>query len=122
MTFLGMRMVALALLLVPFGPAASASIGCPLPGPRPGMIAQTPAQWAELESALTRGDVANQVAVRSADLRRRFPAAGNAELMNIFTMAYCPSVMRLTGLDDAEKQARLDLFSVEISPIIYQGK
>jgi len=53
-----------------------------------------------------------------AELRRRHPGAGDAELVNYLVTAYCPVVARLSGLGDAERTARVDRFAGQVRQAI----
>ncbi len=112
--------VAVVLSVGLLGAGRAQAMQCPAAGPGSGDIPLTAQEWAELETAVTHSDFANQVASRSVDLRRRFPGIDGAKTMDLFLRAYCPSVARLSGLSEAERQARLDRFRSEISPLVYQ--
>jgi len=70
-------------------------------------LADAAAQVDRLAGLLGIGDVANRVPEIVDDLRRRYPAAGSANIVNCLVTVYCPAVNRITGQGEAEKQARL---------------
>ncbi len=101
-------------------PVAARALECPMPEPlkRPGVLRETDRQIAELTAVLASGDAQNHVPIIVADLRRRYPGITNAELVNYLLTAYCPAVARLSGLSDAEQQARADRFARQIRAMI----
>ncbi len=103
------------------GPALAS--GCPVPHPltRPGVLKETPAQITALSQLLAKGDLVNRVPEIVADLRRRYPGVESAEVTNYLMAAYCPIIAALTGLGEAEKQARMDRFASQLTRIIYAG-
>ena len=52
-------------------------------------------------------------------LRKRYPAAGSAELSNYLITAYCPGVDKAAGLSDAQKTARVKAFSKAVLSVLY---
>jgi hypothetical protein len=97
---------------------------CPAPQPlsRPGVLKESDAALSELTAMLASGDAENQERVAIDDLRRRYPGIENAEIANYLMTAYCPLVGRLSGLSDAEKQARIDTFMSRSQQMIRAGK
>jgi hypothetical protein len=68
---------------------------------------------------LASGDLGNRFPVLVHDLRGRHPDVPASELVNYLVTAYCPVVNSLTGLGDAEKQARMDAFASQVSQLVY---
>ena len=105
-----------------FGLVASAhALECPQPQPRsqPGLIKETPAQIADLAPVLAGGDVGAEVPQIVDALRKRYPAAGSAEIANYLITAYCPGVDKTAGLSDAQKTARVEAFSRAVLGVLY---
>jgi hypothetical protein len=120
----GLRTAGAFLFLLAASQALAVSahaLECPVPQPltRPGVLRETPAQATEVSNRLAAGDVDNQVTTIAADLRARYPGVENAELVNYLMAAYCPIVARLSGLSEAEKQARMDAFVTRLARLIY---
>lgn len=114
---LGMLAVFTDLLLT----APCMALQCPAPQPpgAPGAIVETPSQISELSQVLGSGDLGNRIPVFIHDLRGRHPNVPASELVNYLVTAYCPVVNSLTGLADAEKQARMDTFTSEVVQFAY---
>src|SRR5271165_6345450 len=93
------------------------ALECPAPQPAgtPGAIVETPAQVDELSQVLASGDLGNRIPAFVRNLRQRHPDVPAGALVNYMVTAYCPVVNRLNGLGDAEKQARLDMFTSQVS-------
>ncbi|WP_431285525.1 hypothetical protein ACQW02_12250 [Humitalea sp. 24SJ18S-53] len=104
---------AMAVLGLACAALPAAALDCPIPQPNAtaGVIREPAAQIDRLAGLLGTGDVANRVPDIVRDLRQRYPAAGSADIVNYLVTAYCPVVNQLTGLGEAEKQARLAAFS-----------
>jgi len=111
--------IAAALGLALAGPALALTCPAPQPLTRPGVLRETPTQITVASTLLATGDDANRIAVLVADLRARYPGVENAEIVNYLMAAYCPIVARLSGLDETEKQARMDRFVSQLTQIIY---
>lgn len=96
------------------------ALECPVPQPLtgPGVLRETPARVTEVSNLLTTGDVGNQYTTIAAELRVRYPGVENAELVNYQTATYCPIVARLSGLSEAETQARMDAFVSRLARLI----
>ncbi len=104
------------------GLAVSArALDCPEPPPRsqPGAITETPAQIDELLQVLTGADVTAQIPAIIDGLRKRYPTAGSAEIANYLITAYCPGVANASGLDEADKTARVRAFSKAVLGVLY---
>jgi hypothetical protein len=109
-----------AAAIVGLAPSAGA-LECPeaQPGSHPGVITETPVQIAELAPVLAGGDVSAQLPTIVAALQKRYPSAGSAEIANYLITAYCPGVAKATGLDDAQKAARVQAFSKAVLAVLY---
>jgi hypothetical protein len=122
----GPRAVGISLLLLAMYAALAVpaqALECPAPKAltRPGVLRETPAQITAMSNLLATGDVSNRVSVVVADLRARYPGVENAELVNYLMAAYCPIVARLSGLSEAEKQARMDNFVSQVAQLVYSA-
>jgi hypothetical protein len=111
----------LAVVLGLAGPAFALECPAAQKLTRPGVLQETQAQINNVANLLATGDVGNRVPAIIADLRRRYPGVENAEVVNYLMAAYCPIVARLSGLSDAEKQARMDRFVSQLSQIVYSA-
>ena len=104
------------------GLAVSAqALECPEPqvSSKPSVITETPAEIAEIAPVLTGADIAARVPAIVDGLRRRYPAAGAAEVANFLIAAYCPGVAKAAGLDEADKTARVRRFSRAVLGVLY---
>lgn len=101
--------------------ASAHAFECPLPQPKsqPGVIKETPADIADLAPVLAGGDVGAQISKIVDALRKRYPAAGSAEIANYLITAYCPGVDKTAGLSDAQKTARVEAFSKAVLGVLY---
>ena len=106
----------LVLVLYLLVPLPAQAFECPvrqaLPGPA--VLQETSKRTQELTTLLATGDLGNRVPIIVADLRKRYPNVADAEVSNYLIAAYCPVVAKLSGLGDAEKQARVDRFASEV--------
>jgi len=107
--------------LVSANTPCAAALECPIPQSlsRPGILKETPAQIAEVETLLSSSDDENHIQLVVSDLRARYPGVENAEIMNYLMTAYCRVVTKLSGLDTQGQQARMDSFASQLSQIIY---
>ena len=105
------------LLLAP----VALALECPAPQAltRPGVLKETPAQVQRVAELLATGDDDNRIRVIVDDLHARYPDVQNAEIVNYLMGAYCPVVAQLSGLNEQEKQARMDRFVSQLSRLIY---
>jgi hypothetical protein len=113
---------ALGLILAGFALQSSAqSLNCPMPQTAhgPGVLKETPVQIAETGSFLASGDSINRAPEVVADLRKRYPGVGDAEIENYLVTAYCPVAAKLNGLSVAERQARVDRFARQANAAVY---
>jgi hypothetical protein len=105
-----------ALMLGAAGPAAALECPTPQPGGHDILREGAPA-IAELSSLLGSGDLDNRVPDIVAGLRRRYPDAPAAEIVNYLVTVYCPVVAARADLDEAGKRARLDTFASQVLAI-----
>ena len=103
------------------GAASAGGFECPSPQPQreAGVIKETPAQIADLAPALTGADVTTQIPAIVDGLRKRYPNAHADEIANYLITAYCPGVASVSGLDDAQKTARVQAFSRAVLAVLY---
>jgi hypothetical protein len=114
---MGVAALASALLL---DIAPALAIDCPDPQQgRPGVIKETPAQISELGPVLAGSDVTAQIPAIVDGLRKRYPAAGSAELVNYLITAYCPAVDKSASLSEPEKTARVQAFAKAVLGVLY---
>ena len=106
-------MVAAGLLI---GAASAArALDCPLPQPRTTASAlQESPQDIQVLSGLMAAQGTGVVPQIIAGLKRKYPAAQDAEIANYLVTLYCPVVNRDASLSDAEKADRLSAFSSQI--------
>ena len=112
----------IAAILAPLAVATGASaLDCPTPQAqaRPGVIQQTPDQIAAFSSVFAAGDVDAQVPKAIDALRKRYPNAQSAELVNYLITAYCPTVQNAKNLTDAQKTARVKAFADRVLKVLY---
>jgi hypothetical protein len=93
---------------------------CPETQPRTTRMAieETAADVARASAALSGPEQENAIRVIVAELKRRHPEAGTAEIVNYLMTAYCPLVQVENGLSDREKRERMDRFSSQIYSIV----
>ncbi len=108
-----------ALLLMPMRAMAA---GCPVPQrtPSPEVLLESATQLRSLSRLLASGDDENHIAAIVHAIRSNHPAVKNAELVNYLVAGYCPVVMHLSGLSDAEKTSRIDRFTQRAARIVYR--
>ena len=110
------RAAILAIMLAA-GPAAA--FECPVPQPVTDQdaIKETPARIAQLSEEL-KDDVTGS-ATESAifELKRKYPKATTAEIVNYMVTAYCPIVAKEDALSDAEKRNLLDQYSQQVEDL-----
>ena len=81
-------------------------------------LKETTADLASASAALSGPDLENAVGIIVAELKRRHPQAGSAEIVNYLLTAYCPIVKEESGLSDREKRERMDRFSTQVFTIV----
>lgn len=102
-------------------PCAAQTLACPMSQAvhGPGVLKETPVQIAETGNFLASGDGVNRAPEVVADLRKRYPGVGDAEIENYLVTAYCPVAAKLNGLSVAEQRARVDQFAHQASVAVY---
>jgi hypothetical protein len=93
----------------------SAKFICPETQPRTtGMVVEeTPADVARYSAALSGPERENAIREVATDLKRRYPQADGAEIVNYLLTAYCPHVKEQSGLSDREKHEMMARFSAQ---------
>ena len=81
-------------------------------------LEETAADVARASAALSGPEQENAIRVIAAELKRRHPEAGTAEIVNYLMTAYCPLVQVENGLSDREKRERMDRFSSQVYSIV----
>ncbi len=76
-------------------------------------------QIAVVGQFLASGESNKTVPLVEADLRARYPGVEDAELVNYLVTAFCPVVSNMTGMSDAEKQARMNRFVQDLMQMTY---
>jgi len=115
--------IILIAIIGPSGSEAENSFECPVlhQTTTPDAIQETAAQRASASQALSGPEQENAIRVIATELRQKYPNATNGDIVNYLETAYCPLVAKETGLSDAEKRARTDLFSSQVEQIL-QGR
>jgi hypothetical protein len=83
-------------------------------------IRETPADISRLSNALEVDQTGNVTAEMVFGLRRRYPTASFAEIVNFMVTAYCPVVAGNASLDDEGKRNRLESYSREVQALAAQ--
>ena len=106
---------------VMFASSGAGAMQCPQPqkGSPGGIIPETALTTQDLSALLESGDRANRIGVLIHTLRQNYPNAQNADIVNYLVTAFCPVVNQLSGLGDAEKQARMDTFTQQVAWQLY---
>ncbi len=96
------------------------ALECPAAKPleRPGVLKETPAQIADMTNMLVAGDVGNHIRFIVLHLQSHYPSVENAEIINYILNAYCPVVAQDAGLNEQQKEAKLDQFVGQLVKII----
>ncbi len=81
-------------------------------------LKETPADMAGLTATLQGANEANVIRVIAIGLKRKYPDADTADIVNYMMAAYCPIVAAKTGLSHAEKRDRMDQFSSQVFQIV----
>jgi hypothetical protein len=105
---------------MPRPPNLDAALTCPETQARTTLMAlkETAADMASASAALSGPEHENAIRVIAAELKRRHPQAGNAEIVNYLLTAYCPLVKGESGLSDREKREKMDRFSAQAYTIV----
>jgi hypothetical protein len=99
----------------------AATIICPEIQSRTTQMAlkETAADVARASAALSGPEPENAIRSIAADLKRRYPHADSAEIVNYLLTAYCPLVKEERGLDDRQRRARMDRFSTQVYALVH---
>ncbi len=106
------------LAMIMGGCGDTAAFVCPLPQKgAPEVLPESEDKIKELSGLLAGGDLDNRIHLIIADLRRRYPNADSAAIVNYLVTAYCP-VVNAEGIGDDEKTQKVDNFSSQVLKII----
>ncbi len=91
------------------------ALECPKPqaAASAGILKEPEAEIDGLSRLLASGDVENRISEIIDDLRRKYPNAENAELVNFLVTAYCP-VVNAEGISEEAKKAKIGAFSSQV--------
>ena len=94
------------------------AVECPAPQKlsRPGVLRETQQQIATTGALLAKGD---QTLAVLGELRKRYPGAESAEIVNYMIGAYCPIVAGRSDLSDADKQSLIARFVTNLMQAVY---
>ena len=81
-------------------------------------LQETPEQLASTTNALKSPERENAIRVVAGDLKKEYPNADTADIVNYMLTAYCPLVAAKGGLGADEKQAEMDRFSSQVYRIL----
>ena len=81
-------------------------------------LQETPEQLASTTNALKSPELENAIRVVAGDLKKKYPSADTADIVNYMLTAYCPLVAAKGGLGADEKQAEMDRFSSQVFQIL----
>lgn len=97
------------------GAGVALALECPEPqtAASAGILDEPEAEIDELSRLLASGDVESRISEIIDDLRRKYPSAENAELVNFLVTAYCP-VVNAEGISEDAKQAKIGTFSGQV--------
>jgi len=113
-------LAAFVLAAAPLCAHAEPALQCPPahPGGGPGVIQESRARIQHLGALLGSDAEADHLPSIVTDLRHRHPNVANAEIYDYLLAAYCPEVRRLSGLTDAERQARIARFRQQVETVL----
>ena len=99
---------------------SAAALTCPETHARTTQMAlkETTADLTRASAALSGPEQENTIRIIAAELKRRHPQAGSAEIVNYLLTAYCPLVKDDSGLSDREKREKMDRFSTQVVTIV----
>jgi hypothetical protein len=99
---------------------STATLICPETHARTTQMAlkETTADLTRASAALSGPEQENTIRIIAAELKRRHPQAGSAEIVNYLLTAYCPLVKDDSGLSDREKREKMDRFSTQVVTIV----
>ena len=106
---------ALVACLLIWGAETACALDCPVPQPKTTASAlQESPQTIEELSALLAAQGTGVVSEIVTQVKRQYPAAQDAEIVNYLVTLYCPVVNQDAALSDAEKADRLSAFSSRV--------
>jgi len=106
------------LAIVLGGCGDTATFECPLPQKGASeVLPESPEKIKELSGLLASGDMGNRIHLIIADLRRKYPKADMAAIVNYLVTAYCP-VVDAEEIGDEAKTEKVNAFSSEVLKII----
>lgn len=115
---LGIFLASAAIAMAVGATGAGAAFVCPLPQKgAPGVLPESEDKIKELSGLLASGDLDNRINLIIADLRRQYPKADNAAIVNYLVTGYCP-VVDAEDIGDQEKTQKVNDFSGEVLRII----
>lgn len=107
--------VAIVAGLLIWGSEPARALDCPVPQPATtaSALQESPQSIEELSNLMAAQGtgVVPEIVTR---LKRKYPAAQDAEITNYLVTLYCPVVDKDAALSDSEKAARLGAFSSQI--------
>ncbi len=97
------------------------ALECPEPqtAASAGILKEPEREINDLSRLLASGDTENRISEIVADLRRRYPAADGAELVNFLVTAYCPAV-NAEDISEEAKTAKIETFSSHVFELLSQ--
>ena len=106
---------ALTTCLLIWGAETACALDCPVPQAKTtaSALQESPKTIEEL-SALFAAQGTGVVSEIVTQVKRRYPAAQDAEIVNYLVTLYCPVVNQDAALSDAEKADRLSAFSSHV--------
>jgi len=106
---------ALVTCLLVWGAETACALDCPVPQPKTTASAlQESPQTIEELSALLAAQGTGVVSEIVTQVKRQYPTAQDAEIVNYLVTLYCPVVNQDAALSDAEKADRLSAFSSRV--------
>jgi hypothetical protein len=115
---LGIILASAVMMLSVGASGANAEFVCPLPQKgAPGVLPESEAKIKELSGLLSSGDLDNRIHLIITNLRRDFPKADDAAIVNYLVTAYCP-VVDAESIGDDAKTEKVNGFSSEVLRII----
>jgi hypothetical protein len=82
---------------------------------------ETPLAVGNIADVLKGAEQENAIRVVVQQLKKKYPNAKNAEIVNYLVTAYCPTVAKDSGLSDGEKKSRMDQFSSQVYRIVQKN-
>jgi hypothetical protein len=108
---------AIVAIMLAAGPAAA--FDCPVPQPVTDQdaIKETPARIAQLSDELKADETGSATEGAIFELKRSYPNATFAEIVNYMVTAYCPIIAENNSLSDEEKRSRLDRYAQQVEAL-----